>query len=193
MHEVELQNRIAAGWAAFHRNKAELRSQPHRLKDPLRLFSAVITPVVLYGSSAWALTQVMEAQLRAVWRKMLRYVLCIHSCNEHHTPEDWVDFIKRATHRIEAVAQEHRIENWVRQYRRKKWRMAGRLATAEDGRWSQKILTWRPLSGAGRCPGRPKLRWADALERYAGGDWVSTAADPSQWRLLEDGFVNAIE
>ena len=54
-HEVELSSRLSAGWAAFHKCKAELCSGAHCVKDRTRLFDVVVTSVVLYGRSVWAL------------------------------------------------------------------------------------------------------------------------------------------
>ena len=76
--QTELNNRIASGWAAFHKNKGELCSKFYRLQDRVRLFEATVTPAVLYGSSTWALTKQMEGQLRVARRRMLRYVFRIH-------------------------------------------------------------------------------------------------------------------
>ena len=72
LHEVELENRIRAGWAAFHKNKAELCSKFYCLVDRLRLFDAVVTPVVLYACSTWALKKSREKKLHTEWRRMLR-------------------------------------------------------------------------------------------------------------------------
>ena len=52
-NEVELQNRLNAGWAAFHKHKGELCNRHYRTRDRARLFDAIITPTVLYGSAAW--------------------------------------------------------------------------------------------------------------------------------------------
>jgi hypothetical protein len=47
---TELNNRIAAGWAAFHKHKGELCNKFYRLRDRARLFDAVVTPAVLYSA-----------------------------------------------------------------------------------------------------------------------------------------------
>ena len=94
MHEVELDNRLAAGWAAFHKHKAELCSKYCCVADRLTLFHAVVTPVVLYGFVAWALKRTMEVKLRATWRCMLRCVFCLRrsrSAGPGGCPEPWVD------------------------------------------------------------------------------------------------------
>ena len=44
---TELKNRLAAGWAAFHKHKSELCCKFYRLCDRVKLFDAVVTPVVL--------------------------------------------------------------------------------------------------------------------------------------------------
>ena len=192
MHEVELQNRLAAGWAAFHKYKGELCSPAYRIKDRVKLFKSVVDAVVLYGSSAWALTAGMERHLRTTWRKMLRYVFRIHrrkDASENGTGETWVDFVKRSAHTVDSMADFHGLENWAMAYRRRKWRFAGRLARQTDDRWSAKLLEWQPCHGMGRSRGHPKTRWADQIEALAGGNWREFANDVSHWGALEEGFV----
>lgn len=189
LHETELQNRIAAGWAAFHKHKAEMCSSAYKLTDRLKLFKSVVDPVVLYGSGTWALTMAMEARLRTAWRRMLRYVLRIHRRKDGLETEAWVDFVKRSAETVEAMANVHGIESWVAGYRRRKWRLAGRLARQTDERWSTMLLELRPCNGLGRSRGHPRTRWVDHIEALAGGSWKEIAMDTSQWALLEEGFV----
>ena len=49
---VELSSRIKAAWAKFMQYKSELTTKSYSLSDRLRLFEAVVTPTVLYGSEA---------------------------------------------------------------------------------------------------------------------------------------------
>ena len=81
LKEVELQNRLSAGWAAFHKHKGELCSKFYRTCDRVKLFEAIVSPTVLYGSAAWAQTRAMEDKLRVTRRKMLR---CLSSTPEKH-------------------------------------------------------------------------------------------------------------
>ena len=39
------------------------------------------------------------------------------------------------------------------------------------------------------APGHPVTRWADQLDKFAGGAWMDIAADEDQWAFLEEGFV----
>ena len=71
---VELQNRIAAGWAKFHSLKAELTGKAFSVAARLRLFEAVVNTTVLCGACTWALTRTMAHELdvagRSIfWRK----------------------------------------------------------------------------------------------------------------------------
>ena len=79
--------------------------------------------------------------------------------------------------------------DWVVEYRRVKWRVAGELARKINGRWSTRTLSWRPLFGVGRNQGRPKTRWSDDFEKFAGGAWNELASDEDLWSTLEEGFV----
>ena len=158
------------------------------LVDRLRLFDAVVTPVVLYACSTWALKKSMEKKLHTEWRRMLRYIFRVHRrTSPDGIPEPWVDFVQRATHRLEELAAKFKVESWVRTQRRRKWRFAGRLARLSDGRWSQKVLDWEPASVRSRQ--RPLTRWSDQLAQFAGGNWQQVAVDPAFWRTVEEGFI----
>ena len=74
-HEDELAARLRAGWAKFGQHKQELTSKHYSLNDRLRLFTAVITPTVLYGCECWTMTKLMENALKRSQRKMLRMIL----------------------------------------------------------------------------------------------------------------------
>ena len=103
--------------------------------------------------------------------------------------EHRIEYMHRATRRIEHLTNEFGIQSWVEIHRRQKWRLAGKLARTRDERWSQQILDWRPNDGIGRSRGHPSTRWTDQLESFAGGDWQNEAADEEHWKFLEDGFV----
>ena len=71
-----------------------------------------------------------------------------------------------------------------------KRRFAGRLAHSGDCRWTKQVADWIPNYGMGRDRQRPKTRWSDQLEKFAGGNWASVAKDPAHWATLEEGFVS---
>jgi hypothetical protein len=189
----ELNNRIAAGWAAFHKHKGELCSKFYRLCDRARLFDAVVMPAVLYGASTWALTQKMERKLKTVRRRMLRYVFRIHrrrGPGPDFELEDWVTFVKNTAAKVDAISDSMGMTSWVVLHRRHKWQFAGKLARKCDNRWSQQVVNWQPNFGMGRSAGAPKTRWADQLEKFAGGEWMTLAQHTEEWDTAEDVFAN---
>ena len=189
--EVEIANRIAAGWAAFHKHKSELCCKLYRLRDRIKLFEAVVTPAVLYACSTWTLTKALETKLSVARWKMLRYVFRIFRKKlGSDAEEEWVSFLQRAARTVELLSEKHKMQDWVETSLRRKWQLAGRLAVASDDRWSRLVLEWRPNIGYGRLPGRPATRWTDQLECFAGGDWQSVATDRQLWRLLQEAFVD---
>ena len=184
-HQVELKNRFATAWGAFHKHKGELCSKHYRLQDRARLFDAVVSPTLLYGCCAWALTKSMERTLRTQRRKMLRYVFRIHRLRD----ESWIEYMKRSAGTVDDFAVAHSMRDWVVEYRRLKWRAAGEFARKTDGRWSKRTRSWKPTCGVGRKQGRPKTRWSDDLEKFVGSAWNEVACDRYLWNILEEGFV----
>jgi hypothetical protein len=166
-------------------------SKHYKTQDRARLFNAVVTPTVLYGSAAWGLTRAMEDKLRVTWRKMLRYVFRLHRHTLDSGPEDWADYMRRSAQQLQTMARRYGLEDWVKGYRRRKYQFAGRVARQTDGRWSYALVHWKPNEGVGRDRGRPHTRWSDDLVRYA-GDWAQEAIDTSLWAAAEEGYIEAI-
>jgi len=75
MQDMELRQRIRGGWAKFMEHKQELTGAHYSLNSRLKLFDAVITPTVLYGSECWTTTKNLEDILQTTQRKMLRMIL----------------------------------------------------------------------------------------------------------------------
>ena len=71
----EIQNRLKAAWAAFHKYRQELTSKDYRLCHRLRFFSMVVTPTMTYASSTWKLTLKHEKMIKTAQRKMLRLIV----------------------------------------------------------------------------------------------------------------------
>ena len=190
--EAEFRSRLAAGWGAFHKHKNELCSKPYRTCDRVKLFEAVVSSTILYGAATWALTQAMEKRLHATWRKMLRYVFRLHRQKETDDLEGWIDYMRSSATKVDQMAKDFGMSDWVALYRTRKYRFAGRVVRQTDKRWSKLAIDWVPNGGTGRSQGRPFTRWSDDLVRYAGEEWPAEALDASLWSAAEEGFVNAL-
>ena len=129
------------------------------LSHRIRLLNSVVGPRVVYGAGAWTVTVSCEQRLLRTQRKMLRWIVQTIRLPE----ENWVEYIKRATHVAEDVAATHGSKNWVQLQRRRQWMLAGKVASAEDDRWSNRILGWKPWFRSLSCRpvGHPCKRWDD--------------------------------
>eukprot|EP00973_Karenia_brevis_P024067 3319378-Karenia_brevis.AAC.1 len=91
--------------------------------------------------------------------------------------EEWPVYIHRWTHLCETVASKYGSTDWIYLQRKRTWDLAGKSACRSDGRWSCKLLDWKPWF---RCQpyrriGHPCKRWTDSLAEYAGPSWKSIA------------------
>ena len=94
--------------------------------------------------------------------------------------EDWVSWIKRATHIAEEELQKANVTDWVREQRSRYWDFAGRIASCKDSRWSHAILNWIPEGGF-RNVGSPRKRWKDDISAFCS----STSGEYcSEWFVL---------
>ena len=195
LHEcqaTELKNRVAAGWAKFQSFKEELTGKNYSVKSRLRLFEAVVSTTILNGSCTWALTRTMTETLDRARRKMLRLVLRIFRRRvgeaDEVALEEWPEYLQRSARIIDRFEEAYKLVPWSLQAKARKWRFAGELVRCGDRRWSKLILDWVPSYGK-RSVGRPATRWADDIEKYAGGDWQLLAGNPVEWESHCSGYV----
>ena len=69
-----------------------------------------------------------------------------------------------------------------------KWRWAGHVARCSDGRWTRKVLEWRPRDSR-RSVGRPQARWSDDIRKIAGTGWMQQAQDRERWQTMGEAYV----
>ena len=141
---IEIDNRIASGWAAFGRLKHVLCNRCIKFTQRLRLFETAVTPAVLCGCAAWTLNVSLEQKVEKTRRTMIRKMLMLPRLLD----ETWVEYIRRSTHKAEAEAASRGYEKWVVVARLRKWTFAGKTARQVDGRWTTTLLEWRRGSGA---------------------------------------------
>ena len=80
--------------------------------------------------------------------------------------EDWVEYMKRSTATPVERLKADKIPCWIETHRRLKWRLAVRIASEPDERWTEKAAEWNSLSikhQTYRPVGRPKKRWEDEI------------------------------
>ena len=105
-----------------------------------------------------------EGRLAAVcFSTMLRKI--VGTGRKHQ--ESYVDWLIRATHYSENLAVKHGIESSVTLQVQRKLALHSKISGCADSRWAQVLLDWESLCA--RCPGRPRMRWKDALAKHTSG------------------------
>ena len=86
------------------------------------------------------------------------------------------------------------MKDWIRSHFEIKFRLAGHIARRDDGRWSTKVLYWKPTHGS-RAQGHPHRRWTDDIDRffkcahdYTPGQWMELAMSRKIWASLSKPF-----
>ena len=72
---LEIESRIRAAWATFHKYRQELTSKKYMLNHRLRLFDATVSPTLCYAAGTWTLSKEHERMIQSTQRKMLRLII----------------------------------------------------------------------------------------------------------------------
>lgn len=170
--ERESNRRIQLGWAAFRKLRQVFSSPiPQCLKS--KVFDQCVLPVMTYGAETWTLTAGLVHQFKVAQRAMERAMLGVSL---------------RDRIRNDVIRQRSGVTDIAHRISKLKWQWAGHISRRTDGRWSRKVLEWRPRIGK-RSVGRPETRWDDDIRRLAGVGWMRVAENREQWRALGETYV----
>ena len=170
MHRTK-QRRSILAWAAFGRLRDILKSDiPISLKR--KAFNQCVLPVLTYGAETLTLTKLSMRKLQVTQRRMERSML---------------DLTLRDRIRNEEIRRRTGVEDVIVRIAKLKWNWAGHMARMRDGRWTKRILEWRPRTDK-RNRGRPPTRWTDDLKRIS-TNWIATAQDRGRWKHMEEAYV----
>ena len=171
-HDVELKHRLAKAWSKFGMYRQELTDRSIPLHLRLKLFHAVVTPSVLYGSSSWVMTCAREQALRSAQMKMMRTILTRRRSARQPSEaeiaatgetgpvvETWVEWVKRVTREAREAMTTHHIPDWVKVQQESVRRWSWRLHGMESHRWACRVLNWQP--DGWRARSHPRTRWLD--------------------------------
>ena len=137
--KAEVKHRIAVAWRKFWALKASLLNDRVSRKRRLQLFEASVSSSFLFGTHAWTPREDELRMMRSVQNKMLRRI-----CHTpRHPTEEWVPWIKRATHRARQLAQEAGVRDWLQAHAARKWHWAGHAARREASTWLWRVTFWR--------------------------------------------------
>ena len=80
--------------------------------------------------------------------------------NTTEKEEDWIEYIKRSTKEAEEYMKKKKLPCWIVIHKRLKWRMAKRIVSLPEERWTRTNFDWHPgldnKIKTRRLVGRPK-------------------------------------
>ena len=197
----EFEHRLRAGWAKFSSLSDVLMKRDTSYIKRLRLFQATVSKTVLWCAESWKLTVAQKRRLRSTQRTMLRRMVG----PKRGPDEEYVSWIKRATHIAETKAKQANCQCWERSYLRAKWRWAGKVANMSTDRWARRTTEWRDNAwwkeqsrGTITCPTRSRpgrfSRWDDDSVSFAKEmrweSWVTAAQNTKSWAKWEGAYVD---
>ncbi|KAJ0184012.1 hypothetical protein K1T71_000435 [Dendrolimus kikuchii] len=142
--EGEANRRIQLGWAVFGKLRQVFSSTiPQCLKT--KVFEQCVLPVLTYGAETWTLTAGLVHKFQIAQRAMERAMLGV----------SFMDKIRN-----EDIRKRTKVTDIARKISKLKWQWAGHICRRTDGRWSKRVLEWRPRLGK-RSVGRPPARWTE--------------------------------
>ena len=103
--------------------------------------------------------------------------------------------------------EKQKITCWIETHRRLKWRMARRIVSLPEKRWTKRVFDWHPALDINiktrRQVGRPKRRWEDDLNEFMkteegqekdkydlknNNSWMDEIKDYNKWKENEEKF-----
>jgi len=173
-HVRDMERRRAGAARAFGTMKRRLWGRREvSLKVKMKIYNAVVVPVLTYAASTWAMTRTEERKMDALEMKMIRTIMGIRWSNRVRNED-----IRR---RLQQVPVSLRV-------RRARLKWLGHIERMEASRIPREVSEARMI---GRRPrGRPRTRWDQVVERDLENAGVplaearGLAADRQEWRRV---------
>jgi len=164
--EKDIKQRKAAAWRACSKLQNIWKScLPRSFK--LRIFSATVESVLLYGCEAWTVTPKLAKVLDGCYTRMLRTVLNVH-WEEKMTNKDLYGELPKLSDKIKERSK----------------RFAGHCSRSEE--IASQLIHWIPKHGH-RKPGRPRLTYLSMLKKETGletEELKTVMQDRALWRAI---------
>ena len=165
--ESDIDTRKAKAWAACHKLKQVWKSDL-RKAIKVRLFTALIESVLLYGSETWTMTKRLTKVLDGCYTRMLRMALNINQYRDRVSNAELYGDLPRVSCKV----------------RERRLRLAGHAIRHPELSLS-KVILWKPVHGQ-RGRGRPRSTYVDNLLTDVGvettGELETLMLDRAVWK-----------
>ena len=172
--DADINKRIGMTWKALRDlNRPIWRCRHLTLVTKIRIYKALVLPVLLYGSETWTLREVLAKKLDAFGTKAQRFILGI----------SWR--AKVTNKRVISLTKLEPISTLVR---RRQLGLFGHIARMEERQPPRRVLCARDGKDSRRPRGRPRVQWAGQVLSGLRTSTVSTAfraaRDRVRWRSM---------
>ena len=151
-----LDHRVSCAWAKFRENEASLMNRNINIKLRLKLFSATVSPTLLYSLDTCPLTLHQLSKLDILQRKMIRKMVGWIFDED----ESWTERGRRMKHRLQTALSAFPIQSWSEAVLERKRKLLFRIQVGQSPPLVRSIFNWEPFEGH-RFRGRPRCRWDD--------------------------------
>jgi hypothetical protein len=173
--EEEIKGRIALGTKAYYANLKFFKSKLVTKNSKLKLYRAVIRPIVTYASETWVLKDSSIQKLLVFERKILRKIF-------GPTRENQMWRIK-TNDELDKLIKHHNIINYIKAQRLSWFGHVQRMPASST---VKKIFKWTPLST--KSKGRPKQRWENNIiqdiRQMKIKNWTTCVQDRATWKNI---------
>ena len=180
-HEVSRRIGLAAG-VMNSLNKSIWRCRYLCRRTKLRVFKALIMPVLLYGSETWTLSCALEARLEAFCNRSLRQIMGY--C--------WRDHVSN-----QRLHRETGTGPVICTIRDRQLRLYGHLARFPQDDPAHQVVSVRDNPGWRRPVGRPRKSWLGQIDQTCREElemgrvpaWRLAMRDPLRWKRRVDAAM----
>jgi hypothetical protein len=170
--QQEIKSRLNSADACYHSVQSLLFSLLLSKNVNVKIYKAIILPVVLCGCETWSLTLREEHRLRLFENRVLRRIF---GPKRDEITGEWRKLHNKELHNL------YSSQKIIRQIKSRRMTWAGHLARMEEEKKVYKVLVRKP---EGKRPlGRPRRRWEDWIRMdlreigWGSVDWIQLAKD----------------
>ena len=148
----------------------------------LRVFRALVLPVLLYGSETWTLSCALEARLDAFCNRSLRRIMGYR----------WEDFVSN-----DRLHRETGVGPVTHTIRDRQLRLYGHLARLPEVDPAHRVVSTRDNPGWRRLVGRPRKSWLGQIDQTCQKEvemgrapaWRLARRNPRRWKQKVDAAM----
>lgn len=171
--QKEIERRITNTWKRYWSLSEVMKNQDMSMRNKRRIYNMCILPCLLYGCQTWALTEEQARKIKVCQNGMERSTIGIK---------------RKDRVKLKCIKNKTKFKNAYTTYRCLKWRWAGHMIREKKEKWTRIITEWQPRDSK-RNRGRQTRRWEDDIKKVAGPIWTRIAKNRTEWKSLEEAYV----